>query len=610
MSTAPPISETANDGGSVQLPILQVKRSRATPRRFAVLITVQLLIIAHVVVWLLSRHYGWFGGRTITPIEPSEGMELVKHGVINAGAIFFAITLLATLVLGRWFCGWGCHIVLLQDACYWLMRKIGVRPRPFRSRLLAWFPLALAFYMFLWPVVYRVVFAPWLQPGLHWPGFSTDLVTSNFWSTFAGPVMAAPFLLVCGFASVYVLGAKGFCTYGCPYGGFFAPLEQLSKWRIRVTDDCRGCAHCTAACTSNVRVHEEVRTWGMVTDPGCMKTLDCVSTCPNDALYFGKGPSAIKKQSRGGIMPDRRHDLSVRGEVALGVLFLASFLSYRGIYAAVPMLMAVGMALVTSWTLWKAWCVLRLANASLHRTQLRYHGAMRPAGRLFLAVAAIIAIFAIQCGAVATLRIAGDAQLVAGDSDRALRLLRLSGPIGEGGVGLASDPNVDMTIARLEEARGDLDEAERLLRRVDRRVGPHEIASMRIGQVLQLRGDDAATAAFYADRLAANPTWPLVWEDRIAWLIRSGDAAGAVDASRSGLAANGTALRLLKQGVFVELNLGELARGIGLLEQVVDRVPDDVEAWATLARALQQAGRGAEAAAAADRARQLGATLP
>ena len=94
-----------------------------------------------------------------------------------------------------------------------------------------------------------------------------------------------------------------------------------------------------------------------------MKTLDCVSTCPNDALYFGKGPSAIKKQSRGGIMPDRRHDLSVRGEVALGVLFLASFLSYRGIYAAVPMLMAVGMALVTSWTLWKAWCVMRLANA-------------------------------------------------------------------------------------------------------------------------------------------------------------------------------------------------------------------------------------------------------
>ena len=44
-------------------------------------------------MWLLSKHFGWFGGQTITPIEPSEGMELVINGVINAGAIFFALAL-------------------------------------------------------------------------------------------------------------------------------------------------------------------------------------------------------------------------------------------------------------------------------------------------------------------------------------------------------------------------------------------------------------------------------------------------------------------------------------------------------------------------------------
>ena len=39
-------------------------------RRAVVLGLVQLLIILHVVLWLLSREYGWFGGETITPIEP------------------------------------------------------------------------------------------------------------------------------------------------------------------------------------------------------------------------------------------------------------------------------------------------------------------------------------------------------------------------------------------------------------------------------------------------------------------------------------------------------------------------------------------------------------
>ena len=32
---------------------------------------------------------------------------------------------------------------------------------------------------------------------------------------------------------------------------------------------------------------------GMVVDPGCMKCMDCVSVCPNDALYFGFGPLPI-----------------------------------------------------------------------------------------------------------------------------------------------------------------------------------------------------------------------------------------------------------------------------------------------------------------------------
>ena len=113
-------------------------------------------------------------------------MEFAKYGVVNAGLIFFVLALLSTLVLGRWFCGWGCHLVMLQDLCGWMMRKASIRPKAFRSRLLIYVPLVLALYMFIWPVLYRFAIAPWVRPELEWPGISVHLTTTEFWRSFAG----------------------------------------------------------------------------------------------------------------------------------------------------------------------------------------------------------------------------------------------------------------------------------------------------------------------------------------------------------------------------------------------------------------------------------------
>ena len=137
---------TQTTSSDVSLPIFGIgKRAK---KRWTVLITVQVLIIAHVLLWYIGTQYNWFGGKTLTPIEPSEGMEFVKNGIVNAGGIFFVLALLSTWIFGRWVCGWGCHIVLLQDACFSILRKLHIRPRAFRARLLMWFPLGLGVYMF------------------------------------------------------------------------------------------------------------------------------------------------------------------------------------------------------------------------------------------------------------------------------------------------------------------------------------------------------------------------------------------------------------------------------------------------------------------------------
>lgn len=316
-------------------------------RRAWVLALVQVVLLAHILWWYTS-------GEAIAPLEPSEGMAFAQRGEVNPGLVLFALAALATMVFGRFFCGWGCHLLALQDGARWLMLRLGIRPRPFKARLLRVVPIAAFVYMFLWPFLVRL----WLgepQPGItefRW-------TTHAFWATFPGPVVSTLTILLGGAGVIYLLGSKAYCSYACPYGALFGAADALAPGRIRVNDDCQQCAKCTAACSSDVRVHEEVRDFGTVMDAGCMKCLDCVSVCPNDALSFSFGKPAMftsaraeGRRSRIGI-PNWGEELILAGGYALGF-----FASYR-LYGAVPLLLALALGMVGAWATWTTYQMLR-----------------------------------------------------------------------------------------------------------------------------------------------------------------------------------------------------------------------------------------------------------
>lgn len=522
---------------TINLPVIAspagaVRPSRMSRRRAISLVLVHVVMIAHVLHWLLT-------GRTLSPIEPSEAMYTLNNGEMNAGFIFFALALAGTLIAGRFVCGWGCHLVAYQDLCAWLLKKCGIKPKPLRSRLLVLAPLALAIYMFIWPSAYRW----WMD--LPVPELTNHLLKTAYWETFPGPIVAVLTLAICGFGIVYFLGSKGFCTYACPYGGFFSLADKVAPGRILVTDACQHCGHCTATCTSNVRIHEEVALYGMVVDPGCMKCMDCVTVCPNDALYFGFAKPSIlarlpvaptlakgEASSHGSKSVSARsakarttpYDFSLLEEVVLIVVGLAALLSLRGLYGQIPLLLAMGLAGMIAYLFGKLVRLARTANVRFQNLQLKLGGRLTRVGNGFaIGVGAILVLVghsgvirynAWRGGSVSRSAVISDSVWQAGNTwwtqasaerrrwiaDATKRLERVEG------WGLLPTRAATADLVWLYLAQDRDEDAETALRRLIE-LSPDQAESYRgLAGVLRKTGRIEEADAMYRQALAVDPT--------------------------------------------------------------------------------------------------------
>lgn len=658
-------------GSSIPLPVLPspptrasppVKKSRNASRRALVLILIYILITIHLIQWLVV-------GMTISPIEPSESMYTLELGAINAGFIFFSLALFSTFVFGRFVCGWGCHIVALQDLCSHWMSRLGIRPRPWRTRLLLWCPLLLALYMFVYPTFERLALIPLLNhfaiPRADWPFFITGagrpphfhnaLMTKDFWATFPDWYIAIPFLLVCGFATVYFLGSKAFCSFGCPYGGFFGVIDRFSVGRIVVSDACHQCGHCTAACTSNVRVHQEVHDFGMVVDPGCMKCLDCVSVCPNQALSFSfaKPAAFTRAKPKAPRTPRPALDLSWPEEIIIFALTIALFISFRGMLNQVPMLMAAGLAMIAGFGAWKLWRLTRDQNVRAQNLQLKLKGRLTRAGYVVAALFFLLLASGTWSGWVRLTRLRADladAKVLTPDSrvmapnytptpadkalaQRAIDLYLSTAPLSQGGYGWSFSPDQLARLAWLSAVAGDLPSAENYLQTSIAIARPSNDVVFGLVQFMSNRGATARQVQSalanivtkYPEQVAARLTLARV---HAAQGLLSDSVCEALNVSTSprasiadivgasellvGTGHPDQAARILADAAnahpgepLIEASLGRALYFCGYKDAAIAHMaraaalaPDNPAYWGALSELLDDAGRRDEAAAA------------
>ncbi len=340
----------------------------------------------HMIHWRLH-------GTTLAPLELNEVLYTIHQGIVTAGFILMLLIMVATLIFGRFFCSWGCHILSLQDACSWILRKLRIRSHPIRSRTLIWVPMGAMLYLFVWPQV-LMLFHGVETEALHvventngeWSSFVTD----DFWRNLPPVEIALSTFFIVGFLLVYLMGSRSFCFYGCPYGALFNLADRVAPGRIKLTGDCQQCGVCTVNCTSDILVHREIKEYGMVTNPKCMKDLDCVANCPQNALSFGfRTPPLFRS---GFTLPDygNRYSFTLAEDLMMAVVFILCVFIFRGLYGMIPFLMSVGMAVAMAYMTVLLMRMTVRKSTSINNLRLKLSGRIRVPGHVFLVVAFVV----------------------------------------------------------------------------------------------------------------------------------------------------------------------------------------------------------------------------
>jgi polyferredoxin/tetratricopeptide (TPR) repeat protein len=587
--------------------------------RAAVLILLHIAIAAHLLHW-------WWTGRSLARFVMSDSMQTLERGEINPGFLLFAAAILVTASAGRFMCGWACHMGALQDLCAWILRRMGIRPRLFRSRVLGYVPVGLALYMFVWPTAARIVVKPaaetispslsaWLGPSTTFPGFSAALSSDQLWEGLPSIWVAIPFLLLCGCATVYFLGARGLCRYGCPYGGFLLAAEQVAPIRVTVDPErCDQCGLCTAACTTGVRVHDEIRLYGAVLDRNCVRSLDCISVCPQNALSLRLvKPAALTSRSTSPF-PRTSSALSWKEELAIAAVFLLSFFTVRGLYGLIPMLLAATIGILAAFG---AAMLLRLPRARdmcAGQWQLkRNHHLTRP-GWAFIALSTLAALLLIHSAAIrlCILRAESidDQVTVSYDlawsgtpipdaqkefAKSALRWYQAAAPISRGGLGLTMTPASSVRIAWLELVAGERDQAIDELRFLAHSGRGADNAAAELGRLLLATGQPDQAESELKQLSQQGPTWPQTRDLLCGLWATSNRADQAIAHCRAALQSNPHNNRARLTLARVLLTTGQAEEGLREAATAAADAPADSQLRADHARLLFTAGHLPEA---------------
>jgi len=185
------------------------------------------------------------------------------------------IPVIATLLFGRFYCGWICpatFIYELNDNLAAWLRKAGLpvsRRKLDRRIKYVVLVVGLALSVYFGTVMFGSIYPPAI------------IGREIYYAIALGGFGAGAVFFILTLLFDLMVSRRGFCRYVCPGGALYSLLGRYRLFRIkRNVETCNDCAKCNVVCQFGLDPLQD--DFGME----CNNCTACIAVCPTDALSF------------------------------------------------------------------------------------------------------------------------------------------------------------------------------------------------------------------------------------------------------------------------------------------------------------------------------------
>lgn len=185
------------------------------------------------------------------------------------------IPVVATIILGRFFCGWICpatFIYELNDTLAAWLRRAGVPlGNKVYDRRIKYLVLAIG-------LVLSMIFGSIMVAAIYPPAI---IGRELYYVIAQGAFGSGAVFFILTIIFDLMVARRGFCRYICPGGALYSLLGRYRLLRIqRVVEQCNDCKKCNVVCEFGLDPLQD----GFGQE--CNNCTACIAACPTDALTF------------------------------------------------------------------------------------------------------------------------------------------------------------------------------------------------------------------------------------------------------------------------------------------------------------------------------------
>ena len=210
-------------------------------------------------------------------MSPALCIGAAKNGVLNGSLIFFIILFLASLFLGRAYCGWVCPGGAIGD----IYSMVNNKPAKHRwIKYIFWIP---------WFTVITILF---IKSG----GIKDIRILFNMESPLSivnkGGILKYFILVILMSLLSLLAGKRSFCHHVCWMAPFMIIGERISilfhipALHIKSNpENCTDCGLCSKICPMGIDVPKAFAT-GTINSIECINCGECIDVCKKEVMQF------------------------------------------------------------------------------------------------------------------------------------------------------------------------------------------------------------------------------------------------------------------------------------------------------------------------------------